>query len=463
MTAKGYIVIEFDDGGNSCKTEVFDKYQVPFSILLAPGVISVEGQQMYIRDNYIDGVNLFYWPTLSYDDILAMVSSGRVDVQNHTLLHLRLNVLPATSTYPPTVDSAYTAFQNQVLQAESWIERNTRVKPIEFTPPYAALLDWEEAIIATWYKYYIKWGYGMNQYATAAQEIPLPKVLNYIVINDAEIVTYGWTNVDAMIAYLQTNAKILVIIMHDITYTNDSTKSRNLRPDYFKTFMSKIDQMRKDGHVLNFTGISKIISTDTDQVLYFPFSEGVRTTTYDGSIYSNIGTLAAGCTWVAGKVGKAVQYNGAADTVSVPNSAGLNITGSAMSIAMWVKLTALTDDPIIIIKGLTTDGYKLQIMVDGSVEFTTRKSSVSYVTKSYAADIATGVWKHITVVKNGTAAKIYIDTVDRTLVAATHQDPGSSTDPLYVGASNVAGILDEVHIYKRAITTAEIAELYTFV
>ena len=64
--------------------------------------------------------------------------------------------------------------------------------------------------------------------------------------------------------------------------------------------------------------------------------EGSGSTTADSSGNGNTGTLTGSPTWVTGKFGDALSFNGTTQYVEIPNSTSLTISG-AMSIGGWIN------------------------------------------------------------------------------------------------------------------------------
>ncbi len=74
------------------------------------------------------------------------------------------------------------------------------------------------------------------------------------------------------------------------------------------------------------------------------FNEGVGTTLADGGpagAVADNGTLRNTPTWIAGKFGNALRFNGSNQDVLVPNSADMNIGANAVSLSAWVKFDQL--------------------------------------------------------------------------------------------------------------------------
>src|SRR6185295_10097251 len=91
-------------------------------------------------------------------------------------------------------------------------------------------------------------------------------------------------------------------------------------------------------------------STDTLTVSYTPgvptppvaaygFNENTGVTVLDASTNANTGTIMGGATWVAGKFGSALSFDGVDDRVFVNSSSSLNLS-TAMTLEAWVQPTA---------------------------------------------------------------------------------------------------------------------------
>jgi len=80
------------------------------------------------------------------------------------------------------------------------------------------------------------------------------------------------------------------------------------------------------------------INPDQSCILYLPLDEGAGGTAYDKSGYDNNGTI-YGATWMDGKYGKALSFDGVDDYVEVADSASLDIT--RITVCLWIKFNDL--------------------------------------------------------------------------------------------------------------------------
>ena len=193
----------------------------------------------------------------------------------------------------------------------------------------------------------------------------------------------------------------------------------------------------------------------------------------------NNGTLQGGATANApGEDGPAFNFNGSTGYVSVPDNALLRPTN--LTVEAWVLFNSLTSvatstlgQQYIVFKQNSRtsffEGYYLgKERTTGGDYFTFGVSSSSGqgVGVNSAPMIATNVWYHVAGVRGPNFIQLYVNgqMVGQTAVSFP-QDYG--VEPLFFGTSGVAswdgklaGYLDEVALYNRALASNEIAAIY---
>ena len=193
----------------------------------------------------------------------------------------------------------------------------------------------------------------------------------------------------------------------------------------------------------------------------YPFSEGTGGTTADASGNGNQGTLSA-ATWVTGKYGQGLQFNGSTSYVSVPDSASLDI-GSTGTVQAWVRLNAVNRWHGIVAKGSanasSAHNYALEVDSGNHVECGIGNGASSNVIRS-SATLASGTLYHVACVWNGTQQQVYVNGV-LSATGAQNVTPQGNTAPLHIGqyggnADRANGLIDEVRISSQARTQAQI-------
>ncbi len=209
----------------------------------------------------------------------------------------------------------------------------------------------------------------------------------------------------------------------------------------------------------------RLIDQAQGLVGYWPFDEGTETIAYDYSGNNNHGTLYNGPQWVDGKVGKALSFDGVDDKVEVPDSPSLDIRKN-LTIMAWVyPRTQLASIGDIVRKGRS---YILGWVDRGSDVFACWIYDTAWrqfrFSKPYSYYI--GKWWYFVLTYDGSYVKLYVNGIlDReynyvsTINISTYSLGIGWGSPEYSGEF-FNGLIDEVRIYNRALSDAEIKALY---
>ena len=219
-------------------------------------------------------------------------------------------------------------------------------------------------------------------------------------------------------------------------------------------------------------------------LIYLPFDERSGQTAADQSGNNNDADLIEGAKWKPndGKIDGAVALDGAGAALEDPNG-GDYINGlDAFTISVWVKSDSVGHDRGIIfgkdpaggddVFGLRYDAASWATpggtnLIKGAI--TTTGGGQAYEGKS---DVQTTDWQHLVFTwKSGQQLTLYIDgELDDDPI---HNDDGkdgtiSGSTKLFIGkgakdnnGTSWPGLIDDVRIYDRALSEAEIAELAT--
>ena len=195
-------------------------------------------------------------------------------------------------------------------------------------------------------------------------------------------------------------------------------------------------------------------------VAAWPFDEGGGGKTVRDAVGSNHGTAQAYNKWTGGAFGHCMAFNGTNDYVSVADSASLDGMAN-ITIAFWGKASTFSDNAYPVGKRASyeflANGGKLKAGVN----------SGDWVYATTATSITTGVWFHATVTYDGSNVKIYYngsleDTQPQSGLVANNTNPlglGFLLNPAVEGYQ-FNGSIDDVRIYNRALSAAEVAAVY---
>jgi hypothetical protein len=169
--------------------------------------------------------------------------------------------------------------------------------------------------------------------------------------------------------------------------------------------------------------------------------------------------------WLAAVEAFGLRLLGSTNMFAIaPNSPSLNITNQ-VTIAAWVKPTELSTRTILSKTG--TDGYELSITSGGQIEFRINadtKGSTYRILSTSTYPFNGVTWMHVAATFDGASSKIYINGVlDKSVTFAIPTTINSNTSGLYIGsllgARRWKGMLDDILLYNRALSAAEIQQL----
>lgn len=209
--------------------------------------------------------------------------------------------------------------------------------------------------------------------------------------------------------------------------------------------------------------------------LYYAFDEGAGSTLNDLS--NNIYDGTTSVTWAAGQIGQAGYFDGSAnvsDSDSGPEAIDFT-DGEDFTMAAWFNRDTFTSDDTIIARrtgiSAANNGYILYIDdATDKLTFEVSDGTDEYQLESVSTFTSTG-WHHFAVVwdqDSAAGSEIYINGIANSAAdTGTIGNIGdlSNTRVIALGAESDAGNpfdgkLDELQIYRRALTTGEIQSLY---
>lgn len=199
-------------------------------------------------------------------------------------------------------------------------------------------------------------------------------------------------------------------------------------------------------------------------VLRLPLDEGVGLVAVDKSGYGNDGDI-SGATWVGGKYGQALSFDGGNNYVNCGAPSVLNIR-TAITVAAWVKpvLTGDTNQGICCKDDNSERAWNLRL-ISNKANFAVKNASDTSVSVTDDDALTADVWTHLVGTYDGETVIIYKDGVEVGSDSLTGLIK-SSTDEVWLGAyyangsNNFKGVIDEVRIYNRALGLDEVLDEY---
>jgi chitodextrinase len=211
------------------------------------------------------------------------------------------------------------------------------------------------------------------------------------------------------------------------------------------------------------TTVSNTADTSSSLGLYYNFDEGSGRIANDSSGIGNAGRLLGGTTWTAGKLGQALSFDGVSGNVTAATTTGLNLS-TTLTIAAWINPSDVTAYRTLVAKGtFGPRGYGVNLL-NGHLNFI--KVGLADVTSSVL--LAPGTWQHVAITWNAATSevKFYLNgALAQTIIDSVVPPAPLDTDKLLVGrwlggGSYFAGAMDEIRIYNRVLSAADISALY---
>src|SRR5215510_1328506 len=231
-----------------------------------------------------------------------------------------------------------------------------------------------------------------------------------------------------------------------------------------------VEHSTSPGTPLMFETLEPRLLLAADLIAGYNFNEASGTSAADASGHNIIGTLVNGPTHTTGQYGNAVGLDGVNDYVNLGNPSALQLTGS-MTVSAWINSSSFpADDAAIVSKrGSNEVGFQLDTTVDKgprTIGFKLTNSSGGQMFRYGATALQPNTWYYVTGVYNAATQTldVYLNgQLDngqlQGTVTASQQN---STANITIGRSagnagfEFAGRIDDVRIYGRALTQAEI-------
>ncbi len=197
----------------------------------------------------------------------------------------------------------------------------------------------------------------------------------------------------------------------------------------------------------------------TGLIAYYTMENNVE----DSSGNNLHGTIMGDAGFDAGITGMALELDGVDDYVDCGTAASLDIT-EEITISAWINSNTFGDWRGIVTKGVENSPYSMQMWGDGALRFSANSfSNVGAVgggSQNSTVTMTLGQWTHVAVTYRNPDLTLYINGNGETF--SPGYTLGTINEPLTLGCDFPGGdeyfdgLLDEVRIYDRALSEAEI-------
>ena len=190
-------------------------------------------------------------------------------------------------------------------------------------------------------------------------------------------------------------------------------------------------------------------------MLALGLNENSGTTVVDASGQNNTGT-GLNTTWTAGRYGRGLAFNGSNSWVTVNSSASLNLV-NALTLEAWVSPAVSNGWRTIIFKELDAI---YELYASSSSGPGAGVNIGGYQEVFSGTRLPTNTWSHVATTWDGTTLRLYVNGV-QVASRAVAGTLSATSNPLRIGGNAnwgeyFAGTIDEVRVYNRALSAAEI-------
>jgi hypothetical protein len=204
----------------------------------------------------------------------------------------------------------------------------------------------------------------------------------------------------------------------------------------------------------------------TDMVVWFDFDQISGGLASDSSPYHNDGQI-SGVTQVSGRIGTALEFDGASGYVEAGDSASLDLQ-SQVSITAWIYPVSVNSWDRIVAKSHSSSGYPYTmygLLFDdaGHARLEIASGGTQNAVNGNAI-IPLNTWSFVAGIYDGEAFRVYVDGVLENSVALSGLIDTNDMS-LSIGRSGFDrhyfdGMIDEVRVYNRALSQQEVTQLH---
>jgi hypothetical protein len=205
------------------------------------------------------------------------------------------------------------------------------------------------------------------------------------------------------------------------------------------------------------SGAASLPAASRGLVGYWPLYEGSGSSTADWSGNGNTASLGSN-PWIVGHIGEGVAIN--SGSLSIPYTGAYPVT--AITVTAWMNLSANYNWPNYLVNqwGSAPGSWLLYSNVGGNATFGITGPASSTQNNASGCSITTSTWHFIVGTYDGNTVSSYLDgglCGTHTLTGQILLQPTTLTS-----ATNASGTfnVDDIRLYNRALSAAEIQEVY---
>jgi Ca2+-binding RTX toxin-like protein len=198
-----------------------------------------------------------------------------------------------------------------------------------------------------------------------------------------------------------------------------------------------------------------------DLIAAYSFDEGVGSVAHD-AVGTHDGALEKGTAWSStGKYGGAVSFDGLDDMITIPAAADLNLSKN-FTIEAWVKPDTLTPYDAVLTKE-AAGAHTYNLIPEGdhvAPKAEIGKNATEANTINATSQLPLNTWSHLALTSDGAYLRLYVNGIEVKNVpninVYTAEGPTYIGGNVLFGGEHFDGFVDEVRIYNRTLSGAEV-------
>ncbi len=209
--------------------------------------------------------------------------------------------------------------------------------------------------------------------------------------------------------------------------------------------------------------------TPSDLAGYWPLNQIVAGVTADASPHGHNATVTGNVVATTGRIAGAALFDGTQARVDCGNPGEIQVLNNTLTLSLWLKTSTLPQGTCLASKISGTTGFELRAAASGKLLFQIGAGTTVYTLETGGNTLANNEWRHVVVVlENRTGVKLYVDGA-LSVGTATGQlaqvgDIRTSGNLIIgnnaAGTAGFTGSLDDIRVYNRSLSAAEVAALF---
>ncbi len=176
---------------------------------------------------------------------------------------------------------------------------------------------------------------------------------------------------------------------------------------------------------------------------------------------------AANVTYAPGRIGQAASFDDASSAITTASLAGqLPAGSSSRTVAFWMNSSSTASNGNMVSWGARVGNQRFSALQENGGELRMIGEGSDY---GSGTNLGSNTWHHVALTYTASSLIFYVDGVQVSSSVVAPQLNTSAANGLRIGVNALpandeyfGGLLDEVRVYNRVLSPADVAELYAY-